>query len=61
MCAPTTDAKDEEVGLFYEQLQSAIYQAENQDLLIIMGDFNAKAGCEFENAVVGKYRFRERN
>ena len=55
--APTTGYSDDEVEDFYDQLQSAINKTPCQDILIIMGDFNAKVGCEWEpwNGVIGKF------
>ena len=46
--APTTSYSDDEVDDFYDQLQSTINKTPRQDILIIMGDFNAKAGCDLE-------------
>ena len=53
--APTTIYTDEEVEDLYDQLQIAINKTPRQDILMIMGDFNAKVGCEWEpwNGVIG--------
>ncbi|XP_062858811.1 craniofacial development protein 2-like, partial [Trichomycterus rosablanca] len=59
--SPTTDAKEEDVELFYEQVQEEIDRTQNQDLLIIMGDFNAKVGHGKQGTVVGKFGLSKRN
>ena len=48
--APTTDHNDEEVGKFYELLESTIMEVPKKDILIIQGDWNAKVGPDtYEN------------
>lgn len=42
--APTNDTEAEEKGEFYDTLQSTIDKIPKKDLVIIMGDFNAKIG-----------------
>jgi hypothetical protein len=42
--APTNDAEAEIKDTFYEQLQDEIDKTPKHDLLIVMGDFNAKVG-----------------
>ena len=44
--APTNDAEPEEKVEFYDTLQSTIDKIPMKDLLIIMGDFNAKIGSD---------------
>ena len=44
--APTNDAEPEEKVEFYDTLQSIIDKIPKKDLLIIMGDFNAKIGSD---------------
>ena len=44
--APTNDAEPEEKAEFYDTLLSTIDKIPNKDLVIIMGDFNAKIGSE---------------
>jgi len=41
---PTTAATDEEMERFYKNLSQAIKQVPKRDMLLIMGDFNAKVG-----------------
>ena len=61
--APTTSYTDQEVENFYDQLQIAINKTLRQDNLIIIGDFNAKVGCEWEprNGVIGKFGIGDTN
>ena len=42
--APTNDHNDEDKDKFYNQLQSSINKTPSHDLLLLMGDFNAKIG-----------------
>lgn len=41
---PTTDALDEEVDKLYDLVEDIITTIPRRDLLIVMGDFNAKVG-----------------
>ena len=43
--APTNDAKDDDKEDFYQSLQTAINKVPKRDLLLLMGDFNAKVGA----------------
>ena len=40
--APTTDHSDEEIELFYNELQDSISKISKKDILVIQGDWNAK-------------------
>ncbi|XP_025080471.1 craniofacial development protein 2-like [Pomacea canaliculata] len=42
--APTNDGDDEVKDTFYDQLQAEVSAAPHHDLLIVMGDMNAKVG-----------------
>ena len=42
--APTNDAEPEVKDEFYEQLQAVIERAPSHDMLVMMGDWNAKVG-----------------
>ncbi|KAI4885603.1 hypothetical protein NFI96_005381 [Prochilodus magdalenae] len=42
--APTNDGDDEAKDTFYDQLQAEVSAAPRHDLLIVMGDMNAKVG-----------------
>ena len=44
--APTTDYSEDEIEIFYEQIEDTIKQTPRKDLLIIMGDWNAKVGVD---------------
>ena len=43
--APTNDAKDDDKEDLYQSLQTAINKVPKRDLLLLMGDFNAKVGA----------------
>ena len=42
--APTEDKSEEEKDDFYEQLEEVVSHSRRHDLLLVMGDFNAKIG-----------------
>ena len=42
--APTTDYDDDAIEDFYDQLQEIIDQAPKKDILVVLGDWNAKIG-----------------
>ena len=44
--APTNDADSEEKELFYNQLQELIDKCPKHDIIVVMGDFNAKVGSD---------------
>ena len=46
VCAPNTTAKDAEVHQFYEDLQEILELTPPKDVLLIIGDWNAKVGCQ---------------
>ena len=46
--APTNDAEDESKEEFYEQLQREVVATPRHDILIVMGDLNAKIGQDNE-------------
>ena len=48
MYAPTNDAEDESKEEFYEQLQREVEATPRHDVLIVMGDLNAKIGQDNE-------------
>ncbi|XP_063586323.1 uncharacterized protein LOC134763697 [Penaeus indicus] len=53
--APTTKSSDEDIDRFYAQLDQAYSQCKSQDIIIVMGDFNAKAGNERVDNIVGPH------
>ena len=59
--APTTGADDDEIDNFYEKLDTAKAQCKSQDVIIVMGDFNAKIGEGREEDIIGPYGLGIRN
>ena len=53
--APTQDHEDEEIELFYDELQTAIKYVKTGDILCAMGDLNATLGKERTTDITGKY------
>ncbi|XP_071508162.1 craniofacial development protein 2-like [Diadema antillarum] len=62
--APTSAALDEDVEQFYESIQQVLDSIPTNDIVILMGDFNAKVGEGFEpgeETTVGGFGLGERN
>lgn len=59
--APTSDASDNEIKFFYQQLQDT--QLQSYKTLIILGDFNARIGQRIsgEERIIGKYCYGQRD
>jgi len=61
---PTTATTDEEMERFYQDLSQAVKQVHKRDMLLIVGDFNAKV-CRREpstmSSAVGLYGLGEMN
>ena len=55
--APTNEAEDEAKETFYDQLQKVLDAVPRHDMLLVMGDWNAKVGVrqEGESGIVGKH------
>ena len=55
--APTNEAVDEEKKEFYNQLQDSISSCSRHDIIVVMGDLNAKVGSSNTNReeVMGKF------
>ena len=53
--APTTNAKEPEVEQFYEDLQDLLGLTSPEDVLFIIGDWNAKVGSQEIPGVTGKF------
>jgi hypothetical protein len=47
--APTNDAEEEDKDTFYEMLQAELESVQSHDLVIVMGDLNAKVGDNNEH------------
>ena len=59
--APTSDADDNEIEEFYQKLDTSRAQCRSQEVLIVMGDFNAKIGEGRDEDIVGPYGLGNRN
>ena len=59
--APTSSAEEAEVEQFYEELQDFLELASKKDVLLIIGDLNAKVGGQEIPGVIGKYGLRLQN
>ena len=53
--APTSNAEEAEVEWFYEDLQELLKLTPKNDVLFIIGDWNAKAGSQETPSVTGKF------
>ncbi|CAF1270699.1 unnamed protein product [Adineta ricciae] len=61
--APTSDATENEIEIFYSDLEDAIGKTPKKDILILTGDWNAKVGDDntgWETAM-GRYGYGTRN
>ena len=55
MYALTTNAKEAEVEQFYEELPHILELTTKKDVLLIIGDWNAKEGSQEIPGVTGKF------
>ena len=53
--APTNNAEEAEVELFYENLQDLLELPPKKDILFIIGNWNAKVGSQEIPEVMGKF------
>uniref|UniRef100_A0A670K8R9 ribonuclease H n=1 Tax=Podarcis muralis TaxID=64176 RepID=A0A670K8R9_PODMU len=53
--APTTGAEETEIDQFYEDLQDLIEVTPKKDVLLIIGDWNAKVGSQEIKGTTGKF------
>ena len=53
--APTSNAEEAEVEWFYEDLQDLLELKPKKDVLIIIGDWNVKAGSQETPGITGKF------
>ena len=58
---PTTDAKETEVDEFYENLQDLLEMTPKIDDFFIIGDWNAKVGCQEIPWITGKLNLGVQN
>ena len=52
---PTTNAEEAEVDRYYEDLQGLLELTPNKDILLIIGDWNAKLGSQEIPGITGKF------
>ena len=55
VCGPTTNAKEAKAEHFYEDLQDLLELTPKKDVLVITGDWNAKAGSQDIPEATGKF------
>ena len=53
--APTSNAEEAEVERFYEDLQDLLELKPKEDVIFIIGDWNAKVGSQETPGVTGKF------
>ena len=53
--APTTNAEEDEVELFYDALQDLLELTPKNDVFFIIGDWNAKVGSQEIPGVTDKF------
>ena len=54
-CAPISNAEEVEVEWFYEDLQDLLELTPKNDVLFIIGNWNAKVGSQETPGVTGKF------
>lgn len=59
--APTTESSEEEINHFYYNLNSAKQQCKAHEIIMIMGDLNAKVGRGRVGDTVGPFGLDDRN
>ena len=59
--APTSNAEETEAEWFYEDLQDLLELTPKKDVLVIIGDWNAKVGSQEIPGVTGKLRLGVQN
>lgn len=59
--APTSASSEEDIEAFYDNLEKAKQQCKSQEIVIIMGDFNAKVGSKQVEDIVGPHGLGEQN
>ena len=61
VCAPTSNAEEDEAEQFYEYLQDLLELTPKKDVLFIIGDWNAKVGSQETPGVTGRFGFGIQN
>ena len=59
--APTTDHEEEEIEKFYDDIEDVMKYVKSGEIVIALGDWNAKVGQEPEYPVTGKFGLGNRN
>ena len=59
--APTSNAEEAEVEWFYEDLQDLLEITPQNNVLFLIGDWNAKVGSQETPGVTGKFGIGEQN
>ena len=57
----TSNAEEAEVELFYEELKNLLELTPQNDVLFIIGDWNAKEGSQETPGVTGKFGLEVQN
>ena len=53
--ATISNAEEVEIEQFYEDLQDLLDWCQKKDALFIIGDWNAKVGCQEISGIAGKF------
>jgi len=59
--APTSDSDENTIEYFYAELDEVYQQCKSDEITIVIGDFNAKVGCERYGKTVGPFGLGEIN
>ena len=59
--APTSNTEEAEIEWFFENLQDLLELTPKKDVLLIIGDWNAKVGSQETPGVTGKFGLGVRN
>ena len=61
VCSLTSNAEEAEVEWFYEDLQDLLELTPEKDVLVIIGDWNAKVRSQETPGLTGKFGLGMRN